>query len=191
VNQRLKRDWVLTEDGFNKLLEVLDPDRQRAAERYEHVRRSLIRYFDWRGSTSAEKDADDTIDRVARKLDEREVDDVYAYALGVARNVARESLRIQQNERRSLETVSPIATGPEDALSEQRFECFERCLGSLAADKQELILSYYQGDKRTKIASRRRMAERAGIPINRLRIQAHRIRERLETCINHFVSKNS
>ena len=190
ANRQLKRDWVLNEHGFNRLLEVLDPDRQSAAEQYEHVRRSLIRYFDWRGSTSAEKDADDTIDRVARKLDEKEVDDVYAYALGVARNVARESLRIQQTERSSHEALQLLSSGPtQDVTSEQRFECFETCLANLASDKQELILSYYQGTKRTKIASRKRIAEQTGIPINRLRIQAHRIREKLESCISQCVSK--
>jgi RNA polymerase sigma factor (sigma-70 family) len=192
ANRPLKRDWVLTEDGFNHLLEVLDPDRERASEQYEHVRRSLIRYFDWRGSTSAETDADDTIDRVARKLDEGEVEDVYAYALGVARNVARESLRIQLKESNSLESLASLASGPpKDMNSERRFECFETCLANLPTDKRDLILSYYQGDKRTKIASRRRMAEQSGIPINRLRIQAHRIRERLETCINSCVSKSA
>jgi len=190
--QRLKRDWVLTEDTFNKLLEVLDPDPRRAAEQYEHLRRSLIRYFDWRGSTSAEKDADDTIDRVARKLDEREIEDVYTYALGVARNVARESLRKQQKENGSVESVASLSHElQQDTNAERRFECFETCLTNLPVEKQELILSYYQGDKRTKIASRKRMAEQAGIPINRLRIQAHRIREGLETCINQCVSKST
>lgn len=190
ANRQLKRDWVLTEDDFNNLLEVLDPDRKRAAEQYEHLRRSLIRYFDWRGSTSAEKDADDTIDRLARKLHEGAVEDVYAYALGVARNVARESLRVQQKESSSLQSLASLASDPDlDMNLERRFECFETCLARLPAVKQELILSYYQGDKRTKIASRRRMAELAGIPINRLRIQAHRIRERLESCINQCASK--
>jgi RNA polymerase sigma factor (sigma-70 family) len=129
---------------------------------------------------------------VARKLDEREIEDIYAYALGIARNVARESLRSQQKESGSFESLASLTSdSPKDLKSERRFECFETCLASLPSDKQELILSYYQGDQRTKIASRRRMADQLGIPINRLRIQAHRIRERLETCINQCVSKTA
>src|SRR5436190_11219111 len=124
ANRQLKRDLVLTKGGFDNLLEVLDPDRKRAAEQYEHVRRSLIRYFDWRGSTSAEEDADDTIDRLARKLNEGKVEDIYAFALGVARNVARESLRRQQKENGSLESLASLATDPhQDTNSERRFEC--------------------------------------------------------------------
>ena len=55
---------MLTEGSFNRLLEALDPDAERAGERYEHLRRSLIKYFDWRGSFYSERDTDETIDRI-------------------------------------------------------------------------------------------------------------------------------
>jgi hypothetical protein len=85
VQRPLKKDWVLNEDAFNRLLGCLDADRQRAGEQYEHLRRSLIKYFNWRGSIYPEKDADETIDRVALKLYEGpEIEDLYSYALGVA-----------------------------------------------------------------------------------------------------------
>ena len=194
ANRSLKSDWVLNENSFNKLLEALDPDRHRAAEQYEHLRRGLMRYFDWHGSIFSERDADDTIDRVAGKLCEGcNVSDVYTYALGVARNVALESLRTHQKEQASWDT-SPSwpANNPEDEDDvNNRFECFDECLGSLPASKRALILSYYEGDKGTKIANRQKLADKAGMPLNRLRIQAHRIREKLETCIEHCLSSKT
>ena len=190
ANRPLKKNWTLNEEGFNKLLEALGPDRERSAQQYELLRRSLIQYFDWRGSAWAERDADETLDRVARKLLETDVEDIHSYALGVARNVSRESIRLQQNEPGSIETIHTptFEPGPDPNL-QQRFQCFDSCLAKLPRDKQDLILSYYEGDKDTKISNRRKMAGRAGIPINRLRIQVHRIRQSLEMCINHCLSK--
>jgi RNA polymerase sigma factor (sigma-70 family) len=188
MRTRLKQNWSVTEAGFNKLLEALDPDRQRAAEQYEHLRRSLIRYFDWRGCVESERDADETIDRVIRKLSEGPgVDDLHTYALGVARNVALESLRAQQKEK-ALIDLAPSNDWTADEESEFRFDCFENCLGGLAAAKREFILAYYEGSKRTKILNRQKLADRLGIPIGRLRIQAHRIREKLENCIAQCLS---
>jgi len=191
MRTRLKQNWSLTEAGFNKLLEALDLDRQRAAEQYEHLRRSLIRYFDWRGCLESERDADETIDRVIRKLSEGPgVDDLHTYALGVARNVALESLRTQQKEN-ALIDLSPASDSTLDEESELRFDCFENCLGGLATTKREFILEYYEGTKRTKILNRQKLADRLGIPIGRLRVQAHRIREKLENCIAHCLSSKN
>lgn len=189
VNQRSKRDRSLTEDGLNKLLEAFSSDRQHAAEQYAHVLRSLIRLFDWRGSSNSERDADETLDRVAGKLCEIEIEDVYGYILGVARNVALESHRAQRKEQASLEAL-PISSNESKADEDlnQRFACFEDCLALLPEVNRELILAYYQDDKQTRIDNRRKLAEQAGIPIGRLRIQAHRIREKLEACIKRCLS---
>src|SRR5215831_12242937 len=117
LTRSLKRDWVLTEEGFTRLLEALDSDRDRAAERYEHLRRSLIKYFDWRGSNNSERGADETIDRLARKLSEGNiVDDLHTYALGVARYVHLESLRSESMEQAALN--SPVA-GASDSFEDR------------------------------------------------------------------------
>jgi DNA-directed RNA polymerase specialized sigma24 family protein len=189
ANRSPKRDWALTEESLNKLLEALDPHRQRAAEQYEHVRRSLIRYFHWRGMSFPERDADETIDRVACKLGEVRVDDVYKYILGVARNVAHESLRARSMEQTQLaESVSFSSETPADAAFARRVECCEACLAALPPQQRDLVLAYYEGEKQVKIENRRQLAEKTGIPIERLRIQVHRIREKLELCIKQCVS---
>ena len=189
ANRSPKRDWALTEESLNRFLEALDSDRQRAAEQYEHVRRSLIRYFHWRGTLFPERDADETIDRVARKLWEVHVDDVYIYILGVARNVAHESLRALSKEQAQLAASDSFSSEvPADAAFARRFECCETCLANLSAPQRDLVLAYYEGEKQTKIANRRKLADKTGIPIERLRIQVHRIREKLESCIKQCVS---
>jgi len=193
VKQPFKRDWVLTEDAFNKLLECLDKDRLHAGEKYEQLRRSLIKYFNWRGSLQAEVDADDTIDRLARKLYEgSEFEDIYTYALGMARLVVLESLRTQEKAQKLGERLSLSSSGnKEDEDDGKRRACFDTCMANLSADKRNLIVHYYQGDKGAKITNRQRLAEKLGMPINRLRIQAHRIREKLEACLNACLASSS
>ena len=190
-NPTLQRTWFLTAESFNKLLEALDGDPQRAAEQYEHLRRSLIKYFTWRGSIYAEQDADETIDRISRKLCEGHVfDDLFTYALGIARNVWLESMRSQEKEREAIQNADFLKSDKnEEEEPDHRFMCFENCLGQLPEANRALILAYYDGDKQQKIANRKRLANEAGMPIARLQIQAHRIREKLEDCIKNCVAK--
>jgi hypothetical protein len=41
----MKKDWVLTQDAFDKLLNWLDSDRERAGQKYETIRLRLIKIF--------------------------------------------------------------------------------------------------------------------------------------------------
>ena len=62
-----KKDWTLTKEAFERLLDSLDANRERAGEKYENVRRKLIEFFEARGSNSPADRADQTINRVARR----------------------------------------------------------------------------------------------------------------------------
>jgi hypothetical protein len=88
----VKKNWTLTQEAFDKLLSWLHPDREEAGRRYEDIRCKLIRYFLSRGLSEAEEFADETINRVAQKIDvitkEFTGDPVY-YFYGVARSVLR------------------------------------------------------------------------------------------------------
>ena len=53
---------------FAQLLDCLDADRERAGEKYEALRRTLIRFFVWRGAPFPEEHTDETFNRLARKL---------------------------------------------------------------------------------------------------------------------------
>jgi DNA-directed RNA polymerase specialized sigma24 family protein len=83
-----KKAWDLTRESFEKFLALLDADRELAAEEYEQIRRKLVKIFQWRGSTSPEDHADETINRVARKIEEGEtIRNLRSYVGGVARLV--------------------------------------------------------------------------------------------------------
>ena len=90
---KAKKKWELTREAFDKLLVSLDDDRELAAERYEVVRQKLTTFFEHRGCLNAEEHTDDTLNRVARRLDEGAT--IYAgkpesYFYAVARNVLKE-----------------------------------------------------------------------------------------------------
>ena len=59
-----------TKEPFDALLEWLDPDRDKAGQRYEVIRAGLIRIFVAKGLSDAEHYTDEAIDRVIKKLPE-------------------------------------------------------------------------------------------------------------------------
>jgi hypothetical protein len=68
MDNPLVSEWTLTEEAFAKFLAQLDPDTERAGERYETLRLTLVKFFDWRGAHFPEECADETFNRVARKI---------------------------------------------------------------------------------------------------------------------------
>lgn len=70
----MKKDWILTQESFDALLAWLDPAREEAGRRYEEIRRRLIKIFTCRGCGEPEDLADETINRVSKKLKEIESD---------------------------------------------------------------------------------------------------------------------
>jgi DNA-directed RNA polymerase specialized sigma24 family protein len=176
----------VTADELEHLLALLDPDRERAAERYEAIRRKLIRLFEWRGSPLPEDLADMTFDRVARKLAQGLVihaDDSYSYFCGVAYRVHQEQLRKRARNDSLIESgdwrhVYPPAEGePEDP----RLDGLRRCLAGLPEEQRQLLLGYHTGENRIK--SRQQLAESLGDSLNALRIKVHRVRRQLESCL--------
>src|SRR6185503_11175891 len=67
-----KPKYVPTPEAFDKLLALFSFDRDEAGKIYEELRIRLIRFFEWRGCGSADTLADQTFDRVMRKIDEGE-----------------------------------------------------------------------------------------------------------------------
>src|ERR1041384_5859496 len=84
MSQRQK--WSLTKEAFDRLLLVLDGDSEAAGQKYNLLRRNLVRYFEGRGCQFAEDHADEAVNRVAKRLGEGEdIRDINGYAYGVAR----------------------------------------------------------------------------------------------------------
>ena len=187
-----KSDWTLSAEALAGFLACLDPDSDRAGEKYESLRLTLMKFFDWRGAQFPEECADETINRVIRKIDEGEtIRDVPTYCHGVARLVLLEKLKGPESRRADFEELPPAAlVAPKPEEKDDRRECFERCLKELPVEIRQLILQYYSDEKREKIDRRSALARRLGIPLNALRSRAQRIRNRLEECV-HDCLKNS
>jgi len=186
-----KQRWSLTSEALAKFLTCLDADAARAGEQYEHLRLTLVKFFDWRRAQFPEELADEAINRVIRKVDEGEtLRDVPSYCLGVARLVWRESLKRPESQRADLEEIGPLAAPSSENEEDERQVCFERCLQELAPENRQIILQYYQDERRQKINNRLALTERLGIPLNALRSRVQRIRDRLEQCVMRCLKKN-
>jgi DNA-directed RNA polymerase specialized sigma24 family protein len=178
--------WVLTRDAFDAFLARLDPDRERAGVLYEELRLTLVTYFRVNGCNDVEELADDTLDRVARRLGEIDVVDVRHFVRGVARNVMSEMRRAPRAV--PLQDVAdPAQAAPVDGedkkAHERRLRCLENCVKRCSPEMRALALEYYQHDKAAKIANKRQMAERYGISTGALRVRAFRARRELECCL--------
>ncbi len=91
----LKKDWTLKPEAFRQLLSWLDGGSDSGGEAYVEVRR-LSSYFERKNCLSCDELADETLNRIARKLEEKgSITDVAAlhYCYIVAKFVFLESLR--------------------------------------------------------------------------------------------------
>jgi DNA-directed RNA polymerase specialized sigma24 family protein len=165
-------------EAFDRLLEWLHPDKEKAGPTYEQIRRKLIKVFTSRCCDCPEELADETIDRVAAKVDQVAggyQGDPALYFYGVARNVCREYRKVKKLPERL-----PLPPEPEPIRPE--LDCLEECMEHLLPKNRELILDYYQGDRRSKIAHRKELASRYHLDMNALRIRIYRIRSVLSEC---------
>jgi DNA-directed RNA polymerase specialized sigma24 family protein len=184
----------MTKEAFERLLACFDADREQAGQKYVRLRVKIVKYFEWRGAVFPDREADVTINRVARRIEEgQEITNLNAYFYGVARLVFAESLRAQQKEQTALvhaPAVEPLEMDA-DLDAEERRACLDRCLQALPEESRDLIIGYYEGEKGRKIECRKRLSARLGIPLNALRIRAHRIRVGLEACVRECVGQHA
>jgi len=185
----MKKEWVVTQQEFDRLLDWLDADRDSAGAKYERIRLRLIKIFTCRGCGEADDLADETINRVTAKLGEiveNYSGDPALYFYGVAQKVHLEYLRKKPPVRESGQTAWP-ADAPDDV--EHEYACLEQCMDRLPAENRRLVLEYYQEEKRAKIDHRKILADQLGIAVNALRIRAHRIRLQLQQCVMNCVEE--
>ena len=187
---RTKSEWVLTQAAFDGFLARLDRDRERAGEKYEYIRLKLVKYFQWSGSDVPDIDADETINRVTRRIYEgQDVYNVNGYIFGVAKLVHAESLK-WRNQKLALDegSFNELPSSVEvEAPNYQEY--LERCLGCLSEEDREVITEYYRYKKTDKIDGRKRLAARLGISVNTLRVKMHRQRLNLEACVEKCLAR--
>jgi hypothetical protein len=195
-NITLKKDWSLTPTAFHQLLAWLDQGRRSDGQTYLEIRRRLVAYFDRKNCRAPNELADETLNRVARKLEELsaiETETPAKYCYATARFVFLEDLRARARDQQlhaEIRHESQIAEDPHtDEIKERRMECLRRCAAKLDRDSRDLILRYYIGEEKVKIDNRRALARALAITTNALSIRACRIREKLELCVRECAGR--
>ncbi len=184
----MKTPWKLDADTLRRLLNWLDPDPECAGKKYEEIRRKLIRVFASRGSWEAEELADETIDRVSKKVADLAADyvgDPSLYFFGVANRVFL--------EWRRKSTLAPPESPPDPGSAEDKEradQCLNRCMANLPLPQRRLLLEYYREEKQAKIDRRKALAVEFGLTDNALKIKVFRMRATLQECLLNCLAQS-
>lgn len=174
----------LTQESLNLLLSWLHPVPDEAGKMYVKIRAGLMRYFASHGCLIPDKLSDNTIDRVAQKVPQiidNYVGEREPYFHRVGYYVLKEYFA-KLVEEVELTSDLPILEPERDEELEPSFNCLDKCMAQLPADKQDLIRKYYRGDKATKIRLRKELAASLNLDLSTLRVKALRIRRELGKC---------
>lgn len=199
----MKKTWVLTHGALQRLLDWLSEGRGDSGQKYLEMRRRLISYFDRKSCQSPDELADETLDRVARRLEEESITGVMPdkFCFAHAKHVLQEEYKRRQKRKQvsvdDLPASGQLAENPDivTKLNEERedqekwLDCLKCCAQELALGERELIIRYYQSQGRGKIENRQALAASLGIPIEELRVKACRIRKRLKPCVENCAGR--
>ncbi|MBI1745933.1 MAG: hypothetical protein HYR55_05005 [Acidobacteria bacterium] len=186
-----KKDYTLTQEAFDALLQALDADPARAAESYEVLRQGLIRNLRRWSCQWPESIADKAIDRGAQKIIQGEkINNIPAFFRRVAYlvwlDVARES---KEQPLIGDESQFPDPPAEDHTERERRIACMEHCLWELRPESRALVIEYYQGQGRTQAEARKIMAARLKTTLCNLTLRVHRIRVNLEECVTKCLER--
>ena len=186
----------ITQEDFENLLVKFAPDREEAGLRYEKVRQGLMRYFRFRGCDDPETLADETINRVAKKLTVLEQQETlklvpyfYSFAARIYLEERKEKARKGALPLDELDPPAP-QTSEQTERKERESRCLERCLAGLKAEDRALIVEYYSREKIEKLRLRAELAERLNVKLPALHTRVHRLRGSLRECLEKCLDAN-
>ena len=177
----MSKKQVIDQTAFDLMLFWLNPDREKAAQKYESVRRRLIELFASRRFVDAERLADDTIDRVVTKVPQISVGwvgDPLHYFRAVAKMIMLENSR-------PTTAPLPIPDPPDPDELERQDRCLDHCLELVSQDERTLILEYIDGKKKDRYDQ----AVRLGISANALRIRVYQIKKTITPCLKECLGQ--
>jgi DNA-directed RNA polymerase specialized sigma24 family protein len=173
----------LSQEAFLQLLARLNADPALAGEEYEKLRARLIYFFELKGCRIPAELGDETINRIARKIEEGcEIEDLFKFAYGVARLVMFEYWSDPNREWEQLDErlSSQEGSHPSD---EHGLECRKKCLLTLPPEERDLIIKNCTLNKKGKVE----VAKALGLTINALRLRVFRIRAKLQVCYKNCI----
>lgn len=188
----MRESWSPTQESLEKLLEWLNSNREDGADKYERIRLRLIKYFTCNGCGDDDEHlADETIDRVMRRLERGEIPEPFTgdkvlYFLAFAKNVRQEHYA----HLRQRETTPPLVV-IDRTEKEDEDVCLTECVGILEKEDRWLAVKYYSFEKTTKVGNRKKLADQFGLGVAGLRTRIYRVRERLRPCIEECLKRRS
>ena len=201
----LNLDSKPAEKVSRKFLNWLDEGKDSDSQRYLEVRRRLELYFDRKNCVAPAKLADETLNRVARKLEENgEIAGVAAlqYCYNTAKSVFLDTLLSEKrtpfhrplansnSANPSGQSVNLLEADPATDRKKKIADCLDSCLKTLSSADRDLIVDYYSGQQRGKIERRAALAARLSLTANALSIRASCVRQKLELCTHACLDKH-
>ena len=179
------RNEINPSSGFKKLLLLLDADSKIAAEKYELLRLKLITYFRMNRIFFPEDLADQVLERLAiRAASSEPIENAQAYAHVVAKNLLQETALKEKRQTDAIQYLYRAANENAEPFDEdfehRRFSCMKQCLQGLNRKERDLMVQYYSSKIR-----RQNLANREKSGVNALRIRIHRIRAKLQPCLQN------
>ena len=182
-----KTRWTLDQRSLDSLLHTFHPNREQASYAYEALHVRLTRFFEWNHADTPQELADETLDRLARRLTacENEILDPAKFAVGIARILLKEHFREKDRREAALAMLAESCSSHAkmeagSAHQEERMTAMEQCLQAIPEASRTLIERYFSAESRTQIQQRQRLAEEYGISLNALRNRVMRIRIELK-----------
>ena len=185
VPENRKPSAASQRDGIATLLATLGSTPEERGMEYERLRSKLILFFSRQTLPFPEDLADESLDRLARRIAEgTEILSAPAFALGIARHLAQEQRR-RKHQPQTMEDAfwDNVPAAAATPSSEEQIAGMERCLEKLLPADARLLRGYYLTAERNPMKARGKLAERLGISANTLRQRVFLARQRLRDCM--------
>jgi len=188
----MKYSYDLGQKQFDALLDFLSPNPEEAGQKYEHIRRGLIRFFQVKGCADPQGLADETINRGAVKLhtfDTSKPVQPFSYFYGFAVNILKEYQR--RVTRESAATAGRMGLRSEVFEDDREADLqvyLDRCLEELPDHEKALVMEYYSLDRIEKVRLRHQICERLSCKPSALYTRISRIRSSLKSCIENCLN---
>ena len=191
----MKNRYELGQEQFDALLVLFSADRDEAGEKYEQIRRGLVRFFHYKGCSDPQSLVDETINRVAvkiHKFDHSRNITPASYFYGFAANIL---LEYRRNSAREISLddgqYAYKESAAEDESDKAETSCLHKCLEKLSVDEKELFIEYYARERQEKIEFRRKMCELLNCRAAALQSKIFRIKSSLRGCIENCMEASA
>jgi DNA-directed RNA polymerase specialized sigma24 family protein len=196
-NDQMKKQILLRQEDFERLLGWLSADREKAGEEYEAVRRGLVRLFLVKGCGNPQDLADETINRVATKLSQLDLSQnlkPIAVFYGFAKNVYLEEVAANRKEvpldsDTDVSQQTKLSFSQADEFAVKGQECLKHCLQKLEISDRRLFVKYYCTETADKARFRLNLAGEMNCTLNALQTKVHRLKLSLRDCMKKCLNR--